>query len=103
MPASVEASLTGAGLAPGDIKRLAGWNRYDTARMVAHEFKVAHGSDPATAFVATGDNFPDALTVSGIAAALDSPVLLVRKSSVPTPTAAAHRGPRQPGARRGGQ
>jgi putative cell wall-binding protein len=89
VPDSVEGALNGIGLTSGNIQRLAGWNRYDTARMVAHEFKVAHGSNPATAFVATGDNFPDALSVSGVAAAMDSPVLLTRKSYIPTPTLAA--------------
>ncbi|HEY3317896.1 MAG TPA: cell wall-binding repeat-containing protein [Coriobacteriia bacterium] len=89
VPASVETALRGLGIPSGNIQRLAGADRYDTARMIAHEFKVAHGSNPATAFVATGDNFPDALTVSGLAAYLESPVLLVKKTYAPPATQAA--------------
>lgn len=90
VPGSAETALSGLGVTADRIERLAGWNRYDTARLVALRFKAARGGvNPTKAFLATGDNFPDALSVSGIAAELDAPVLLVRRSYIPTPTAAA--------------
>ncbi|GGI46472.1 putative cell wall-binding protein [Agromyces flavus] len=65
----VETTLKG--IAP--VTRYAGTDRYDTSRrIVAGEF----GTAPA-AWVATGANFPDALSASGAAAAADIPVLIV--------------------------
>jgi putative cell wall-binding protein len=86
---STETVLEGLGVPAANIKRLAGVNRYDTAKLVALDFKTALGSNPATAFVATGDRFPDALSVSGVAAVLDAPVLLLKRDTVPTATAEA--------------
>lgn len=40
-------------------------------------------------FVATGANYPDALSAAARAGALDSPVLLVRQHEIPAATAAA--------------
>lgn len=92
VPAKAVTQLASIGV-PNDaahVQRLAGISRYDTARMVAHELKLAIAPKTVTtAFIATGDNFPDALTVSGIAAAMDSPVLLVKRTYVPSPTQAA--------------
>ncbi len=74
----VEAALK-ASLGTGNVTRLAGDNRYETARKVADEAIVlanlGDGYD-GVAYVATGSNFPDALAVSPIAAAKIRPVLL---------------------------
>ena len=47
-----------------EIERIGGTDRYDTARLVA-EYGFGHGLDYKTAFVATGQNFADALTKAG--------------------------------------
>jgi putative cell wall-binding protein len=59
--------------------RLAGKNRYETAYNVIKEFQ-APTSD---ALVATGRNFPDALSGSVLAAKSNVPLLLVEKESLP--------------------
>jgi putative cell wall-binding protein len=56
------------------VLRLGGANRYETAAIIAGE--LAHS--PETVFIATGENFPDALSVSSAAARLGAPVLLTR-------------------------
>lgn len=66
----------------GEIERLAGDNRYDTAAEIAAQFPV--GLDDA--FVATGLEFPDALTGAALAGHLNSPVLLVQQDNIPRNT-----------------
>lgn len=67
------------------VTRYAGTDRYDTSRkIVAGEF----GTAPA-AWVATGANFPDALSASGAAAASDLPVLIVPGTASSLDTASA--------------
>ena len=59
------------------MQRLGGVNRYATSRMIAeHAFGTA-----ASAFVATGARFPDALAAGPAAALRNGPVLLVDSSS----------------------
>lgn len=66
--------------------RLGGVDRYDTARLVADRYFGASATTDS-AFIATGDDFPDALAGANLAAALGpSPVLLSRFNTVPTPT-----------------
>ena len=75
-------SIVGA----GQVFRLAGATRYEASRnIVAHAFATA-----ATVYVATGRNFPDALSASAIGAGQRAPVLLVdgAKSTVDAPTLA---------------
>lgn len=57
-----------------DVRRLAGEDRYETAVAVAGAY------DPGldTVFLATGADFPDALTGSAAAGSADAPVLLTR-------------------------
>lgn len=55
------------------VERIAGADRFDTSRMIAAE---AFGT-AATAFLATGANYPDALAASAAAGALAAPVILV--------------------------
>ncbi|UOW01518.1 cell wall-binding repeat-containing protein [Agrococcus sp. SCSIO52902] len=56
-----------------EVVRLGGVNRYETSRLIAeHAFDAA-----ASAFVATGIRFPDALAAGPAAALRDGPVLLV--------------------------
>ncbi|MGM1030676.1 MAG: cell wall-binding repeat-containing protein [Actinomycetota bacterium] len=74
--AAVESSVRA--LAPGrDMVRLGGVDRFETSRLVAeHAFPSA-----ASALVATGLNFPDALAAVPVAARRDGPVLLVNGKS----------------------
>ncbi|WP_059351872.1 cell wall-binding repeat-containing protein [Bacillus coahuilensis] len=81
--------IGGEGVVSGSIEKLlpnasryGGSNRYETARVVTERFPL--GKDHA--YVATGENFADALTGSVLAAKENSPILLVSKSSIPTST-----------------
>ncbi len=63
--------------------RLSGLDRYDTAaRTSKRDFN--HGAN--TVVIASGENFPDALSAAGLAGAYDAPILLVRKTSLPAYT-----------------
>ena len=66
-------SVTGA-----DVARVFGADRYATAAEVAETFAAAD-----EAVVATGEAFPDALAGVASAAAVDGPVLLVRRDDLP--------------------
>ncbi|MEB0307226.1 cell wall-binding repeat-containing protein, partial [Cryobacterium sp. 10I1] len=72
--ASVSAAVSAelAGIAP--VARLAGADRYATSRLVAAD---AFGSLAATAYVATGADFPGALAAASAAARAGAPVVLV--------------------------
>ncbi len=69
------------------VERIGGANRYLTAEMVAA--KVSHLQGASTAFIATGENFPDALACSPIAAANGWPLYLVPASGLRDSTKAA--------------
>lgn len=60
--------------------RLAGAGRYDTGVAIS---EAAFSGAIDTVFVATGENFPDALAVGPVAAKLGGPVLLVQHDAVP--------------------
>jgi len=75
----VEATLRATG---ATVERLAGTDRYDTAATVAESFATG-----GAAYVATGTNFPDALTGAPAAIQDGAPVLLVDTNAVPAPTA----------------
>ena len=57
------------------VQRVAGKNRYETSYEVANLVGTANG-----AFVTTGLNFADALSVGPIAATLEMPIILVDKN-----------------------
>jgi putative cell wall-binding protein len=66
------------------VKRLAGAERYATARAIADETiveLVSRGGYSGGALVATGGNFPDATAASPLAASLGWPILLVNPAS----------------------
>lgn len=64
----------------GDVERTSGDDRYDTA--VAVSQNIEPGVD--TVFVATGQDFPDALTGAALAGHLEGPVLLVKEDRIPS-------------------
>jgi len=63
--------------------RQAGRDRYSTAAKISAEH---FGSGAATAFVATGADFPDALTGGPAAAKAGGPILLTQKDKLPAAT-----------------
>jgi len=67
-----------------DVTRLCGTNRYETALAIAKEVGAS-----GTAIIATGENFPDALAASSMAASQNIPILLVSKNSIPISTSQA--------------
>ena len=84
---TVETTLKGRGLA---VERIAGTNRYDTAAKIAAALRTALGVPGFDkAYVATGENFPDALAAGGIAAFEGAPILLTQKDALPSETRTA--------------
>lgn len=72
------------------ITRLAGSDRYDTARLVALKTREVAGPVPEqTAIVVSGENYPDALAASPLSAFAGFPILLTRRNAMPAATAAA--------------
>ncbi len=76
------------------VDRVAGTDRYATAAVLALDAYAdelaGHGSVPVT-YVASGQDFPDALTVGALAARTNGPVLLTRTGSLPAATKAVLR------------
>ena len=77
--AAVEAALKGHAA----TTRQAGADRYSTAAKISAEH---FGPGAATAFVATGADFPDALTGGPAAAKAGGPILLTQKDKLPAAT-----------------
>lgn len=65
--------------------RMAGPDRYATAAAISGD---AFEPGVPVAYVATGENFPDALAAAAVAGAARVPVLLVNATSIPATTAA---------------
>lgn len=70
---SVETQLRNIGIT--EIVRVAGATRYGTSAAIATKLKELSGKDPETVFVAYGNNYPDALSISPVAGELKSPIL----------------------------
>ncbi|MFL0268871.1 cell wall-binding repeat-containing protein [Candidatus Clostridium radicumherbarum] len=66
-----------------DVNRISGSDRYGTSEKVAEELKSKIGSITKVA-VATGLDFPDALSISPIASNLSMPILLTNTNSMPS-------------------
>lgn len=64
----------------GPVTRQWGADRYATAADISAK---SFSPGVAVAYVATGENFPDALAAAGAAGRLGGPVLLVRSTSIP--------------------
>ncbi len=71
------------GYTPGPVTRLSGPDRYAVASAVS---QAAFAPGVAVAYIATGQNFPDALAGVGPAAIQDGPILLVRGGVMPSVT-----------------
>lgn len=76
--------------APGaTVRRVAGGSRYETATEIADKVHEVTGVRPDRVFLASGERFPDALSLSPVAFATKSPILLTRSGVLPPETAAA--------------
>lgn len=64
----------------GDVTRIAGANRYETSALIARTFP----GNRDRVFVATGLDFPDALSGAALAGRQANPVLLTQPSRMPT-------------------
>ena len=69
----------------GAVVRLAGADRYATAAAIS-AFHLPSGAP--LAYVATGENFPDALAAGPAAAVRGASTILVRRDSIPARSAA---------------
>ena len=61
-------------------KRYSGVNRFDTSAQIAQDIGTSNG-----VIIASGENFPDGLSASSIAASKQMPILLVMSSYIPSP------------------
>lgn len=78
----VFARLQGYAPTPGDVSRNGGADRYEASRNIAEAtFGTGASATTHTAFIATGANFPDALSAGPVAAKLGAPVILVPGTS----------------------
>ena len=68
----------------GTVSRVWGADRYATAAAISASTFVS----ASVVYVATGEDFPDALGAGAVAAAAKAPLLLVRAGSIPAGTAA---------------
>ncbi|MBX9471218.1 cell wall-binding repeat-containing protein [Microcella sp.] len=68
------------GYTSGSVTRLAGLDRYGTSAAIS-----AANFDPGvpSVYIASGEDFPDALSGAAVAGKLEVPVLLVRRDSIP--------------------
>jgi putative cell wall-binding protein len=66
----------------GPVTRIAGADRYATAAGIS---RSAFGA-ASVVYVATGEDYPDALAAGAVAAAMRAPLLLVRAGAIPEPT-----------------
>lgn len=67
---------------PGDVTRIAGTDRYDTARKVSEQWSPG----VSVVYLVNGDQYPDALAASARAGVYDAPVLLVKRDHLPQAT-----------------
>ncbi|KLU59911.1 N-acetylmuramoyl-L-alanine amidase LytC precursor [Peptococcaceae bacterium CEB3] len=85
----VSADLSALGWNKTKQVRLGGVNRYATAAIVARN--LMGGEQPQAVALATGENFPDALSIASVAGQQKMPVLLTKTSQVPDETSQALR------------
>lgn len=82
---SVENYLRGLGFT---VNRIGGANRYEQAALVADEILRLKNVSRSDFFIASGDTFPDALSIASVAAEKKLPILLTREFFVPPVTLA---------------
>lgn len=77
VPVSTEDELRALGVT--SIERITGTNRYEVATNIAKKIIT---QDTDTAFIASGESFPDALSVASIAGQLQIPLLTTNSSNL---------------------
>lgn len=83
----VNTMVFGGTLAKGKEQyRFAGKDRYETAVKVAKGIKDIAKIDVDTVVIASGENYPDALTAAPLAGANFAPILLTKKDVIPQST-----------------
>ncbi|WP_300408920.1 cell wall-binding repeat-containing protein [Lagierella sp.] len=65
----------------GDSRRIKGKDRYLTSLEVAKEYKKTFGNLD-TVILASGEDYPDALSASSASAVLDAPILLTKSNNI---------------------
>jgi putative cell wall-binding protein len=83
---SVTVAWCGTTITCPTTSRIGADNRYEESTKIAAQ---AFPSGARLAYVASGDNFPDALSVGPLAATAGAPVLLTAAGSLPAPVSAA--------------
>jgi putative cell wall-binding protein/Tfp pilus assembly protein PilV len=73
-----------AGSVPA-MARLSGSDRFETSAAISRAAYPTPGAGVASAYIASGMNFPDALAAAPAAAKLGGPLLLVQTTAVPSP------------------
>lgn len=68
----------------GAVVRIGGFDRFETSAQLA--LQVFFLGEPDTIIIASGEDFPDALSAAAAAGAVDSPVLLTNRTVLPTAT-----------------
>lgn len=73
--AAAEAELKALGIS---IERIGGQDRYDTSTLIAEKLDTS-----SKVVLASGEKFPDALSIAPIAASEEMPILLVKQNELP--------------------
>jgi len=83
---AVSADMASKVVAEGftNITRLGGIDRYETASIIADALDVKTGTPVVIVY---GENYPDALSISGVAADMQYPIFLVNGNSLSVATA----------------
>lgn len=93
VPPAVVTAVQGVIEASGasvETTRLAGTSRWGTAQAIAREVGApTSGTFADTAFIVSGQNYPDALAASPLAARAGIPILLTQKTALPAETLAS--------------
>lgn len=84
---SVSEAIAGELGSIASVSRLAGADRYATSVAISTTFPGAGG----TVVIASGEGFPDALSIAAAAGELSAPLLLTQKSTVPSVVADRYR------------
>ncbi|MFU8806429.1 MAG: cell wall-binding repeat-containing protein, partial [Bradymonadaceae bacterium] len=76
-----------------EVERVSGMTRFKTAQAIAKELHEVQGSTSKSAFIVAADerSIRDAITAGSLAAALNAPVLFVKRDKIPRSTARALR------------
>lgn len=68
------------------VERIGGVDRYDAARNISASAFAPFGTTSPPVFMASGENFADALAASAAAGSQEAPVLLLRRDEIPLQT-----------------